>query len=1293
MQKKHLFKTTIKALVLGLLFGMSLTSLAFTNVTLQFVQNDGNGDVHVDNPTFGVPTLGPNVNADWLLKPDTTLRFKIEADSINGDVVFQLCKIGEATGTLDRPIDPPYVPLDPGVVAEKVITMTSANTNNGTVVELVMNQMNFDPQGLDRDTPLYFAIFLKNTGKGNSCTAIFNNTEVGVYSGEGAGTFRASLNLQVLYAHPSWDPDPAVIEVGTSIQFAQFGDVIETYKGKEVHGALAERHYRLFDDYDEEILAREWLFYKRNGGQLELVQTIPGNTSSTFVAGELCDVIPPEPPCNDTCGAYCLDTQSYVVFCRRYDRRGASSSISLDETTWGEDSFQYMVGHDVAQMVPIELYVGYQEGAGPEDVSVTPVLEEGYVLPRPMWVQPWHAQFNCWTSEFSQTYFRVRYSVEDYFGPGSVFVSDWETSQYSGVPSDVQNEFVPLLDLDPSNQTPSVLSSDEFPIEVDWQIKTPFGVTPWTTEPAVIKLEEHLSAPDLNMGWPTVSVLEPGSQVAISLLTTKPADAPMGVTYQGAYSVWLYDPMDPNEHVRLVNSGNFDCQPVILGNASEIPWKIPDPIPGDIGSSGKLALRVKFLWAPTSAGNLCNITTANVLNNFHAIVTGGLSDAVAGQATSPDYLTEEPSDNGATAMVMGGQENHQTVFDPSGAVDFFIDLQTSGQSVPTKLTWQWRRGNQVWRDGSWQAVSAGSDGPYSEVWPEADSNDLFANRWAWDWVSGRLRARNQNGGGAPAPFALDGTTNLIQAFFGSAGSVSVNVTLKVEFQEGLPVTVGLPLHLMPSHSDEVVTALVMKAGLNELSHYYGRLGDIPNLAWTVTTSTQQTSQVQGHLFKWDPIQLQWDSVYCNTLESNTLFDDVTSNTAPGGLVYTLTTDSAKTGEFHDVLEQEGPGHYQLRFSGVACAGDWTGALSTDITVNPAESFLLRFHYRDHLGSSAVSRAYTPSFNTNTAGSAGFQLKLDDTDPIFVSLYPEPAKVTHYTPFGDALGNVGDSEPDPRYTDHEYDPESGLNYMKGRFQLATYAKFNRPDPMRDWDWENPSSINLYEYVRNNPVMANDPDGYIIDESLLENEQLWSTFKSAVLATEHGQQLWDVLDSSQAVFKIQFKKLSKDLTQLGLVDNYQFNNSGELLSADISFDPFYMAYANSTVPSGKLGYEDAVDFGSLINKVAGVAHELKHGVSAIENHEIAKTLSERPELNKKIEQAVSTMSIEEYRKYYIENLKAQNDRAIEMNIKNEQSSVQSGNSVAYEFLKLQWKARRARIRAIKRSVKEYKKNLKE
>ena len=64
-----------------------------------------------------------------------------------------------------------------------------------------------------------------------------------------------------------------------------------------------------------------------------------------------------------------------------------------------------------------------------------------------------------------------------------------------------------------------------------------------------------------------------------------------------------------------------------------------------------------------------------------------------------------------------------------------------------------------------------------------------------------------------------------------------------------------------------------------------------------------------------------------------------------------------------------------------------------------------------------------------------------------------------------------------------------------------GKFNRPDPMRDWDWENPGSINLYQYVRNDPINASDPTG-------LERGMLQISYKADVetvkrYSTEQGK----------------------------------------------------------------------------------------------------------------------------------------------------------------------------------------------
>jgi len=275
----------------------------------------------------------------------------------------------------------------------------------------------------------------------------------------------------------------------------------------------------------------------------------------------------------------------------------------------------------------------------------------------------------------------------------------------------------------------------------------------------------------------------------------------------------------------------------------------------------------------------------------------------------------------------------------------------------------------------------------------------------------------------------------------------------------------------------------------------------------------------------------------------------------------------------------------------------------------------------------------------------------------------------------------------------YSREAETAYcMKGRYQLANFAKFNRPDPMRDWDWENPSSINLYQYVRNNPIDSWDPTGLIVDESRVEGEILWYVLKSAVLATDYGRQLWDQLQSATAIFRIDFKNLSKGYKTLGKVENYVANEKGELSTVDINFDPGFFLWQSNTVPGGKEGYEDAMDHGKrILNLIVGVAHEFKHAVDALDSDLLQKKiLQER--WNKLVGYYLKKYggSNNDGYKGSMDKLKYLEGEVASNNAASERSGVDGGNSVGYEFNKLQWKERRRHLREVKKAIKEYRKN---
>lgn len=64
----------------------------------------------------------------------------------------------------------------------------------------------------------------------------------------------------------------------------------------------------------------------------------------------------------------------------------------------------------------------------------------------------------------------------------------------------------------------------------------------------------------------------------------------------------------------------------------------------------------------------------------------------------------------------------------------------------------------------------------------------------------------------------------------------------------------------------------------------------------------------------------------------------------------------------------------------------------------------------------------------------------------------------------------------RFTGKERDTETGLDYFGARYYGSNMGRFIQSDlPFADWDFEDPQSLNLYGYVRNNPLRMVDPDG--------------------------------------------------------------------------------------------------------------------------------------------------------------------------------------------------------------------------
>ena len=86
----------------------------------------------------------------------------------------------------------------------------------------------------------------------------------------------------------------------------------------------------------------------------------------------------------------------------------------------------------------------------------------------------------------------------------------------------------------------------------------------------------------------------------------------------------------------------------------------------------------------------------------------------------------------------------------------------------------------------------------------------------------------------------------------------------------------------------------------------------------------------------------------------------------------------------------------------------------------------------------------------------------------------------YSPFGEQMNKDSLHSGTYGFTQHEDDLETDSTYMKARHYRASFGRMNRPDPARDFNVLNASSMNLYAYVGNNPVNAWDPTGLQTDK---------------------------------------------------------------------------------------------------------------------------------------------------------------------------------------------------------------------
>ena len=83
---------------------------------------------------------------------------------------------------------------------------------------------------------------------------------------------------------------------------------------------------------------------------------------------------------------------------------------------------------------------------------------------------------------------------------------------------------------------------------------------------------------------------------------------------------------------------------------------------------------------------------------------------------------------------------------------------------------------------------------------------------------------------------------------------------------------------------------------------------------------------------------------------------------------------------------------------------------------------------------------------------------------------ETENVYEYDSFGNAIYREEEIHNPFRYTAQQYDPLTGLYYLRSRFYNPATARFTQEDSYYG------DGLNLYAYCRNNPVNYYDPEGH-------------------------------------------------------------------------------------------------------------------------------------------------------------------------------------------------------------------------
>jgi RHS repeat-associated protein len=219
----------------------------------------------------------------------------------------------------------------------------------------------------------------------------------------------------------------------------------------------------------------------------------------------------------------------------------------------------------------------------------------------------------------------------------------------------------------------------------------------------------------------------------------------------------------------------------------------------------------------------------------------------------------------------------------------------------------------------------------------------------------------------------------------------------------------------------------------------------------------------------------------------------------------------------------------------------------------------------------------------------------------------------YYPYGGEIPITSSDVNRYKFTGKERDSESGLDMFVARHYGSSLARFLQVDPVtvtpaRQVD---PQQLNLYAYVRNNPLKLVDPTGMIIDETQLSEKDLEKWQQAEKLAAQKDSN-GNLLHPELYNEIVALQQDSRTYTLQGAA-GLSSNTAGEFritqLTADgkdftaatIKLDFNKVLNGNGVTPADfNLGYSKFGGLNGNARRMAElVGHEFAHGVFSLRN----------------------------------------------------------------------------------------------